>query len=80
MQHAHNYLFKSENQTKTFSYTIFHVKKINVAKKFKIMRKLLFNCSLYSHVEAPSASAHRSLSPASAAVKSSLADVASSST
>jgi hypothetical protein len=40
-----------ENQTKDFSYTVFPVKKINVGKKFKIMRKLLFNYSLYSHPE-----------------------------
>jgi hypothetical protein len=40
-----------ENQTKDFSYTIVPVKKINVGKKFKIMRKLLFNYSLYSHPE-----------------------------
>jgi hypothetical protein len=29
-------------KNKVFSYTIFHVKKINVGKNFKIMRKLLF--------------------------------------
>jgi hypothetical protein len=40
-----------EKQTKDFSYTIFPVKKINVGKNFKIMRKLLFNYSLYSHSE-----------------------------
>jgi hypothetical protein len=43
--------FNSENQTKDFSYTIFPVKKINVGKVLKIMRKLLFNYSLYSHPE-----------------------------
>jgi hypothetical protein len=40
-----------KNQTKAFSYTIFPVKKINVEKNFKIMRKLLFNYSIYSHPE-----------------------------
>jgi hypothetical protein len=44
-------LFNLERQTKTFPYTIFPVKKINVKKKFEIMRKLLFNYSLYSHPE-----------------------------
>jgi hypothetical protein len=43
--------FNSENQTKDFSYTIFPVKKINVGIFFKIMRKLLFNYSYYSHPE-----------------------------
>jgi hypothetical protein len=43
--------FNSENQTKDFSYTIFPVKKINVGKKIKIMRKVLFNYSFYSHPE-----------------------------
>jgi hypothetical protein len=46
-----NFVLTSENQTKDFSYTIFPVKKINVGKKFKIMRKLLFNYSLYSRPE-----------------------------
>jgi hypothetical protein len=41
--------FYSENQTMTFSYTRFHVNKINVEKISKIMRKLLFNYSFYSH-------------------------------
>jgi hypothetical protein len=44
-------LFYSENQTMTFSYTRFPVNKINVEKIFKIMRKLLFNYSFYSHPE-----------------------------
>jgi hypothetical protein len=35
----------------TFSYTRFPVNKINVEKIFKIMRKLLFNYSFYSHPE-----------------------------
>jgi hypothetical protein len=40
-----------KNQTKFF-YTIFPVKKkINVGKILKIMRKLLFNYSFYSHPE-----------------------------
>jgi hypothetical protein len=43
--------FYSENQTMTFSYTRFPVNKINVEKIFKIMRKLLFNYSFYSHPE-----------------------------
>jgi hypothetical protein len=34
-----------------FSYTRFPVNKINVEKIFKIMRKLLFNYSFYSHPE-----------------------------
>jgi hypothetical protein len=47
-----NFLFDLENQTKDFfSYTIFPVKKISIGKNFKIMRKLLFNYSLYSHPE-----------------------------
>jgi hypothetical protein len=47
-----NFLFDLENQTKDFfSYTIFPVKKINIGKFFKIMRKLLFNYSLYSRPE-----------------------------
>jgi hypothetical protein len=35
----------------TFSHTRFPVNKINVEKIFKIMRKLLFNYSFYSHPE-----------------------------
>jgi hypothetical protein len=34
-----------------FSYTIFPLKKNKCWKKFKIMRKLLFNYSFYSHPE-----------------------------
>jgi hypothetical protein len=34
-----------------FSYTIFPVKKNKCWKNFKIMRKLLFNYSFYSHPE-----------------------------
>jgi hypothetical protein len=34
-----------------FSYTIFPVKKNKCWKNFKIMRKLLFNYSSYSHPE-----------------------------
>jgi hypothetical protein len=49
MQHSHQTIFYLENQTMTFSYTRFPVNKINVEKKFKIMRKLLFNYSFYSH-------------------------------
>jgi hypothetical protein len=45
------FLFNLENQTMDFSYTIFTVKKINVGKILKIMRKLLFNYSFYSHPE-----------------------------
>jgi hypothetical protein len=44
-------LFNSENQTINFSYTRFPVNKINVEKIFKIMRKVLFNYSFYSHPE-----------------------------
>jgi hypothetical protein len=44
-------LFNSENQTMIFSYTRFPVNKINVDNIFKIMRKLLFNYSFYSHPE-----------------------------
>jgi hypothetical protein len=40
-----------KNRTKDFSYTIFPVKKNKCRKKFKIMRKSLFNYSLYSHPE-----------------------------
>jgi hypothetical protein len=43
--------FNSENQTKEFSYTIFPVKKINVGQILKILKKSLFNYSLYSHPE-----------------------------
>jgi hypothetical protein len=50
MQHS-QLCFNSENKTKDFSYTIFPAKKINVGKNFKIMRKLLFNYSFYSHPE-----------------------------
>jgi hypothetical protein len=48
---THNFLFDLENQAKDFSYTIFPVKKNKCWKNFKIMRKLLFNYSLYSHPE-----------------------------
>jgi hypothetical protein len=48
MQHS-QLLFDSENQTR-ISYTIFPVKNKRW-KKFKIMRKLLFNYSFYSHPE-----------------------------
>jgi hypothetical protein len=44
------YLIQKNNQ-RFFSYTIFPVNKINVEQIFKIMRKLLFNYSLYSHPE-----------------------------
>jgi hypothetical protein len=47
--HITIYLFRKTN--KDFSYTRFHVKKINVGKNFKIMRKSLFNYSVYSHPE-----------------------------
>jgi diaminopimelate decarboxylase len=50
MQHT-QLLFNLENQTKDFSYTIFPVKKNKCWKNFKIMRKSLFNYSLYSHPE-----------------------------
>jgi hypothetical protein len=50
MQHS-QLLFNLENQTKDFSYTIFPVKKNKYWKNFKIMRKSLFNYSLYSHPE-----------------------------
>jgi hypothetical protein len=36
---------------KDFSYTTFPVKKNKCWKNFKIMRKMLFNYSLYSHPE-----------------------------
>jgi hypothetical protein len=49
--HIEPIYFYSENQTMTFSYTRFPVNKINVEKIFKIMRKLLFNYSFYSHPE-----------------------------
>jgi hypothetical protein len=48
---THSFLFNLENQTKDFSYTIFHVKKNKCWKNFKIMRKSLFNYSFYSHPE-----------------------------
>jgi hypothetical protein len=51
MQHSHQTIFYSGNQTMTFSYTIFPVNKIECWKIFKIMRKSLFNYSLYSHPE-----------------------------
>jgi hypothetical protein len=51
MQHSHQTIFYSENQTMTFSYTRFPVNKINVEKIFKIMRKSLFSYSFYSHPE-----------------------------
>jgi hypothetical protein len=44
-------LFDSENQTRIFLYYISCKEKINVGKNFKIMRKSLFNCPLYSHPE-----------------------------
>jgi hypothetical protein len=46
---THNFLFNLENQTVDFSYAIFPVKKNKCWKNFKIMRKLLFKYSLYSH-------------------------------
>jgi hypothetical protein len=49
MQHSHNHLFNSENQTNALSYTTFPVKKMKVEKKNKIMRILMFNYSFYSH-------------------------------
>jgi hypothetical protein len=49
MQHSLNHLFNFRKTNKDFPYTIFPVKKINVWKSFKIMKKLLFNYSLYSH-------------------------------
>jgi hypothetical protein len=51
MQHSHQTIFYSENQTMTFSYTRFPVNKINIEKNFKIMRKSLFNYFCYSHPE-----------------------------
>jgi hypothetical protein len=48
---THNFLFNLENHTKDFSYTIFPVKKNKGWKSFRIMRKLLFKYSLYSHPE-----------------------------
>jgi hypothetical protein len=48
---THNFYLILENETMDFSYTIFLVKKINVGKILKIMRKLLFNYSFYSHPE-----------------------------
>jgi hypothetical protein len=50
MQHS-QLLFDLENQTMDFSCTIFPVKKNKCWKNFKIMRKTLFNYSLYSHPE-----------------------------
>jgi hypothetical protein len=48
---THNFLFWFRKSKKDFSYTIFPVKKNKCWKNFKIMRKLLFNYSLYSHPE-----------------------------
>jgi hypothetical protein len=48
---THKFLFDLENQTRVFPYTIFPVKKINVGKILKFMRKSLFNYSFYSHPE-----------------------------
>jgi hypothetical protein len=48
---THNFLFDSEKSNEDFSYTIFPVKKNKRWKSFKIMRKLLFKYSLYSHPE-----------------------------
>jgi hypothetical protein len=50
MQHL-KLLFNLEIQTMDFSYNIFSVKKNKCRKNFKIMRKSLFNYSLYSHPE-----------------------------
>jgi hypothetical protein len=52
MQHSHQtiFLFRKSNND-FFSYTRFPVNKINVEKILKIMRKSLFNYSLYSHPE-----------------------------
>jgi hypothetical protein len=50
MQHS-QLLFNLENQTNDFSYIIFPVRKNKYWKNFKIMRKSLFNYSLYSHPE-----------------------------
>jgi hypothetical protein len=48
---THNFLFNLEIKQGFFSYAIFPVKKNKYWKYFKIMRKLLFNYSLYSHLE-----------------------------
>jgi hypothetical protein len=45
------YLLKKIKQRFFFLYYISCKEKINAGKKFKIMRKLLFNYSLYSHPE-----------------------------
>jgi hypothetical protein len=48
---THNFLFNLENQTMDLSYTICPVNKNKCCKNFRIMRKLLFNYSFYSHPE-----------------------------
>jgi hypothetical protein len=50
MQHS-QLLFNLENQAKDFFYNIFPVKKNKCWKKFKIIKKSLFNYSFYSHPE-----------------------------
>jgi hypothetical protein len=47
---SNHFLFRKPNND-FISYTRFPVNKINVEKIFKIMRKLLFNYSFYSHPE-----------------------------
>jgi hypothetical protein len=50
MQHSHQTIFFIQKIKQWFfSYTRFPVNKINVEKTFKIMRKLLFIYSFYSH-------------------------------
>jgi hypothetical protein len=48
---THKFLFNLEIKQGFFSYAIFPVKKNKYWKYFKIMRKLLFNYSFYSHPE-----------------------------
>jgi hypothetical protein len=48
---SNQFIFIQKIKQWFFSYTRFLVNKINVEKNFKIMRKSLFNYSLYSHPE-----------------------------
>jgi hypothetical protein len=48
---SNQFIFIQKIKQWFFSYTRFPVNKINVEKIFKIMRKLLLNCSLYSRPE-----------------------------
>jgi hypothetical protein len=48
---SNQFIFIQKIKQWLFSYTRFPINKINVKKIFKIMRKLLFNFSFYSHPE-----------------------------